>query len=126
MIYSDSIPAMSEYVGVLISFLFAGLVAGGFLLLASVLGPKNPSAVKSEPFECGEEPFQLPAGRFSVKFYLVGMLFLLFDVELVFLFPWAVVFRELGLFGFLEMLVFIGIVVVGFVYAWKKGALEWE
>lgn len=117
---------MEEYLGVLISFLIAGLVAGGFLLLSSLLGPKRPTVSKQEPFECGLAPFQLPAGRMPVKFYLVGMLFLLFDVELVFLFPWAVVFRQLGLFGFIEMLVFLGVVLTAFVYAWKKGALDWD
>ncbi len=117
---------MGEYLGIFITFLLAGLVAGGFLLLASTLGPKRPSPAKSEPFECGEEPFRLPSGRLSVKFYLVGMLFILFDVELVFLFPWAVVYRSLGLFGFLEMFAFLGVVVIGFLYAWKKGALEWQ
>ncbi len=126
MLYSQSTPVMNEYLGVFISLVFAALVAGGFLLLAALLGPKKPSAAKSEPFECGKPPFHLPAGRFPVKFYLVAMLFLLFDVELVFLFPWAVVYRQLGWFGFLEVLVFLGIVVIGFVYAWKKGALDWE
>jgi NADH-quinone oxidoreductase subunit A len=116
---------MQEYIGILIMFLFAGLIGAAFLVLSATLGPKAPSPVKSEPFECGETPFALPSGRFSVKFYLVGMLFILFDVELVFLFPWAVVYRHLGLYGFLEMLVFLGIVVIGFVYAWKKGALDW-
>ncbi len=117
---------MNEYLGILITFILSAGVAGGFLLLASLLGPKNPSAAKSEPFECGETPFQLPSGRFSVKFYLVAMLFILFDVELVFLFPWAVVYRHLGWVGFLEMAVFVGMVGVGFLYAWKKGALEWQ
>jgi len=117
---------MNEYLGVLITFAIAGLIGVAFLVLASILGPKRPSPAKSEPFECGEKPFELPSGRNTIKFYLVGMLFILFDVELVFLFPWAVVSRQLGLFGFLEMLLFLGIVVVGFIYAWKKGALEWE
>ena len=116
----------TEYLGILIMFLLAAGIGGAFLLLASTLGPKRPSPAKAEPFECGKEPFGLPAGRFSVKFYLVAMLFILFDVELVFLFPWAVVYRTLGLYGFLEMLVFIGIVALGFIYAWKKGALEWQ
>ena len=117
---------MQEYLGIFIAFILAGLIGAAFLLLASTLGPKRPSPAKSEPFECGEKPFELPSGRFAVKFYLVGMLFILFDVEVVFLFPWAVVFREMGLAGFLEMAAFLGILVVGFVYAWKKGALEWE
>ena len=117
---------MIEYIGIGIAFVLAGVVAGGFLLLASTLGPKRPSPAKSEPFECGEGPYQLPSGRMSVKFYLVAMLFILFDVELVFLFPWAVVYRTLGLTALLEMSIFLGIVAVGFVYAWRKGALEWQ
>ncbi len=118
--------SMSEYLGLLVMFVLAAGLGIAFIVLASVLGPKKPSPAKSEPFECGQEPFRLPSGRFSVKFYLVAMLFILFDVEVVFLFPWAVVYRHLGLYGFLEMAVFLGIVAVGFVYAWKKGALEWQ
>ena len=117
---------MQEYIGILIVFLLAAAIAGGFILLTSVLGPKKPSAAKQEPFECGQAPITRPGGRFPVKFYLIAMLFILFDIELVFLFPWAVVFRQLGLMGYLEMLLFLGVVVLGFVYAWKKGALEWE
>ena len=117
---------MTEYLGILITFILAGLVAGAFLFLASILGPKRPSAAKNEPFECGKSPFALPAGRLPVKFYLVGMLFILFDIELVFLFPWAVVARGLGWTGFIEMAIFLGVVVLGFLYAWKKGALEWQ
>ena len=117
---------MSEYLGIVITFILAGGIGAAFIFLATVLGPKKPSPAKMETFECGEKPFALPSGHFSVKFYLVGMLFILFDVELIFLFPWAVVYRSLGLFGFFEMLLFLGIVAVGFVYAWKKGALQWE
>ena len=117
---------MSEYLGILITFAIAALIGTAFIVLASTLGPKKPSPAKSEPFECGEKPFELPSGHFAVKFYLVGMLFILFDVELVFLFPWAVVYRKLGIPGLIEMLGFLGIVVVGFIYALKKGALEWE
>ena len=117
---------MNEYLGLVIAFILAGGIGAAFLLLASTLGPKRPSPAKSEPFECGEKPFELPSGRFAVKFYLVGMLFILFDVEVVFLFPWAVVFREMGLAGFLEMAFFLAIVVAGFVYAWKQGALEFK
>ena len=117
---------MTEYLGILISFALAALVAGAFLVGASVLGPKRPSAAKAEPFECGKEPLALPAGRLPIKFYLVGMLFILFDIELVFLFPWAVVCRKLGLLGFVEMAVFLGMVILAFVYALQKGALEWQ
>ena len=117
---------MSEYLGLLVMFALSAGLGGVFILLSQTLGPKKPTPAKNEPFECGETPFQLPSGRFSIHFYLVGMLFILFDVEMVFLFPWAVVFRELGLYGFFEMAVFLGIVAVGFIYAWKKGALEWQ
>ena len=117
---------MIEYIGVLMMFVMAALLGGAFLLLASTLGPKKPTPAKMEPFECGKEPFELPSGRLAVKYYLVGMLFILFDVELVFLFPWAVVYRTLGMFGFIEMAIFLGIVILGFIYAWKKGALEWQ
>ena len=117
---------MNEYFGILICFVLAALVGIAFLVLASLLGPKRPSPAKSEPFECGQAPLALPSGRLNVKFYLVAMLFILFDVELVFLFPWAVVYRSLGWPAFIEMAVFLGIVILGFVYAWKKGALEWQ
>ena len=112
--------------GILITFLFAAALAGLFILLASTLGPKKPNLRKSEPFECGKEPFSLPEGRLPVRFYLVAMLFVLFDVELVFFFPWAVVYRQLGIFGFVEMVVFLFFLVLGFLYAWKKGALEFK
>ena len=112
--------------GILITFIFAAGIAGLFIFLASTLGPKKPNPVKAEPFECGESPFSLPEGRLPVRFYLVAMLFVLFDVELVFLFPWAVVYRELGFPGLLEMVVFLFFLGLGFLYAWKKGALEFK
>ena len=117
---------MGEYLGIVIAFVLAGALAGTFILLASVLGPKKPSTVKSEPFECGETPFSLPGGRISVKFYLTAILFMLFDVELVFLYPWAVVYRGLGASGLVEVVIFLGILMVGFFYAWDNGALEWQ
>ena len=116
---------MSEYIGIVIFFALSGTVTGAFILLASVLGPKKPSVVKSEPFECGEIPFSLPIGHLSIKFYLVAILFILFDVELVFLYPWAVVYRGLGTSGLAEMVIFLGVLMVGFFYAWDNGALEW-
>ena len=117
---------MTEYVGIVVTFVLAGTLAGAFILLASLLGPKKPSTVKSEPFECGEVPFSLPVGPLSIKFYLIAILFILFDVELVFLYPWAVVFRALGAWGLVEMVIFLGILMVGFFYAWDNGALEWR
>ena len=117
---------MSEYLGIAVGFVVAGGIAGLMVVLASTLGKKKPSAVKSEPFECGKDPFSLPGGKMTVKFYLTAILFILFDVELVFLYPWAVVYRQLGMVGLVEMGVFLGILMVGYVYAWDNGALEWK
>ena len=91
-----------------------------------LLGMKKPRPEKLVPYECGMQPVGTARDRFSVKFYLIAMLFLLFDIEAVFLFPWAVVYRELKLFGFFEMLLFIAAILAGYIYIWKKGALEWE
>ncbi len=107
-------------------FVFAGGVSALFILLAEKLGPRNPNAAKNTPFECGEKPFSQPLGRYSVSFYLAGMLFVLFDVEMIFFFPWAVLYRKLGVFGFFEMMFFVMLLVLGFVYAWRKGALEFK
>ena len=117
---------MLEYVAIIFAFLFSLALAGLLLTLPKFLSPKVPSEAKSKTFECGKEPFSLPGGQMPVHFYILAMLFIVFDVELVFLFPWAVTFRELGVFGLLEMAVFLGFVILGYWYAWKKGALEWE
>ncbi len=117
---------MSEYIGIAVSFLLAGGIAGAMVVLASTLGKKKPSPVKSAPFECGQSPFGAPGGKLAIKFYLTAILFILFDVELVFLYPWAVVYRALGFLGLAEMGVFLGVLMVGFVYAWDNGALEWQ
>jgi NADH-quinone oxidoreductase subunit A len=117
---------MIEYAGIL---LLAVLTAGValFMLFANALfGPKRPNPVKAQPFECGKEPIALPAGRLPVHFYVAAMLFVVFDVELVFLFPWALLAREHGWFGLLEMGFFLAIVVAGFIYAWKQRALEFR
>ncbi len=114
------------YVAVLVSFVLAGLVAGVLLGAGALLRPFRPSAVKSEAFECGN-PASGPAwGRFSVKFYLTAILFIVFDVEVVFMYPWAATFRTLGMFGFVEMLVFVLVLTLGLVFVWRKGALEWD
>jgi len=117
---------MHEYLGIVVAFVLAGGFVAVNIILASTLGPKKPSAVKSEPFECGQVPFALPIGHLSVKFYLTAILFILFDVELVFLYPWAVVYRTLGGSGLLEMVIFLAVLMVGFFYAWDNGALEWH
>ncbi len=115
---------MIEYGAIAILFLLSAGIAGLFIFLTSILGPRKRTPVKAEPFECGEDPISLPRGQRSVRFYIVGMLFILFDIELVFLFPWAVLYKELGLLGFFEMALFILILMVGYLYAWKKGALD--
>lgn len=105
------------------------LVAIGFaivtLLIARLVFPQRRNRVKLEPYECGIEPITDARDRYSIRYYLIAMLFVIFDVETVFLFPWAVVMDRLLLFGFIEMLVFLFILIVGYAYAWKKGALEW-
>ena len=117
---------MIEYLGIIFAFLFSLAVAALLLAIPKVLSPKVPSEIKSRPFECGKEPFSLPGGHMPVHFYIVAMLFIVFDVEMVFLFPWAVLFRKLGVFGLTEMAVFLGFVILGFAYVWKKRALEWD
>lgn len=117
---------MLEYAGILFLALFAAVIVGGMMILPSLLGPRRPNPAKAEPFECGVQPLTLPQGRFNVKFYILAMLFIVFDVELVFLFPWAVLLRELGWFGVIEMGLFLLFIVAGFIYVWRKGALEWE
>ena len=114
------------YIGIAVCFALAGVITGAMVVLASTLGKKKPSAVKSEPFECGKNPFALPGGKLAIKFYLTAILFILFDVELIFLYPWAVVYRQLGMLGLVEMGVFLGILMVGYVYAWDNGALKWQ
>jgi NADH-quinone oxidoreductase subunit A len=117
---------MSEYIGIVVAFVIAGAFAAANVWLASVLGPKRPSRVKSEAFECGRAPLSSPIGRLSIKFYLTAILFILFDVELVFLYPWAVVYGALGGWGLTTMAIFLGVLMVGFFYAWDNGALEWQ
>ena len=110
--------------------LFFLILVSGFAVVSvigsMILGMRKPTPAKAAPYECGMQPVGTARERFSVKFYLVAMLFLLFDIEAVFLFPWAVVYRDLKLFGFFEMVLFIAVVLAGYVYVWKKGALEWE
>jgi NADH-quinone oxidoreductase subunit A len=117
---------MSEYVGIVVTFLLAGTLVVAFIALASTLGPRKPSAAKSVPFECGQDPLELPIGRLAIKFYLTAILFILFDVELVFLYPLAVVFRDLGTLALVEIGIFLGVLMAGFFYAWDNGALEWQ
>lgn len=115
----------ARYIPLLIHLIIAFLVATAIVVLSALLGKHRPSKVKLQAYECGMTPTGDARERFSVKFYLVGMLFILFDVEAVFMYPWAVVYRELKMFGFWEMLIYIGIILVGFWYVWKKGVLDW-
>jgi NADH-quinone oxidoreductase subunit A len=116
----------ARYLPLLIHFLLALGLAGVIVGLSELLGPHRFSRVKMQPYECGITPVGDARQRFSVKFYLVAMLFILFDVEAVFLYPWAIIYKDLKMFGFWEMLVYIGIILVGFFYIWKKGALDWN
>ncbi|MEK6607538.1 MAG: NADH-quinone oxidoreductase subunit A [Myxococcota bacterium] len=100
-------------------------LAGGIIVLKSLLGPRRPNAAKGEPFECGSEPIGPPRVRIGVKFYQVAILFLVFDLEVAFFYPWAVVFRDLGWYGLHAMLVFFAILLVALFYVWQKGALDW-
>jgi NADH-quinone oxidoreductase subunit A len=118
--YSDT------YFPVLVQITLAVVVAGALVALSYFIGKRVKDRVKDSPYECGIAPTGSARERFSVKFYLVGIVFILFDIEAVFLYPWAVVYRELKMFAFVEMLLFIVLVLVGFFYVWKKGALDWS
>lgn len=117
---------LGAYLPIIILVVIAILFGLGSLIFSSLIGQKKPSPVKLQPYECGCEPVGSARERFSVKFYLIAMLFILFDIEAVFLYPWAVIFKKLKMFGLVEMGVFIVILLVGYIYVWKKGALEWE
>jgi len=117
---------LESYLPILILIAIALIFALASVTLSGVIGMRKPTAVKLAPYECGMPPVGTARERFSVKFYIIAMLFILFDIEAVFLYPWAVMFKRLGLFGFVEMGVFIAILLVGYAYVWKKGALEWE
>ena len=117
---------LAEYFPVLL-FILVGLGVGvAPMVLGKLLAPNKPDPEKLSPYECGFEAFEDARMKFDVRYYLVAILFILFDLEIAFLFPWAIVLQDIGWFGFISMLIFLGILVVGFIYEWKKGALEWE
>jgi NADH-quinone oxidoreductase subunit A len=116
----------ARYLPILIHLCFAGALAVAIVVLSLLLGKHRPTRAKMQPYECGITPVGDARQRFSVNFYLVAMLFILFDVEAIFLYPWAVIFHDLKLFGFFEMLVYILVVLAGFFYIWKKGVLDWN
>ena len=117
--YSGMFPVLALFV-----------IAVGFgaatILLSSLLGPRRPHKVKEQAYECGIDPVGTARLRFSVKYYIIAMLFILFDIEAIFLYPWAVMFKQLKLFGLIEMFVFLGFLVIGYIYLWRRGALEWD
>lgn len=117
---------LAEYLPILI-FLGVAIGLAGLILLASfVIARQRPDTEKLSPYECGFAPFEDARSRFDVRFYLVAILFIIFDLEVAFLFPWAVALGDIGLFGFWSMMVFLAVLTIGFIYEWKKGALEWE
>jgi len=117
---------LENYLPILL-FILVGLAFGVVPIMAGkLLAPNKPDSEKLSPYECGFEAFEDARMKFDVRYYLVAILFILFDLEIAFLFPWAVVLEEIGLFGFVAMVIFLGILVVGFIYEWAKGALEWE
>jgi NADH-quinone oxidoreductase subunit A len=121
---------LENYLPILL-FVLVGLAVGVVPMslgggISRLLGVHRPDSEKLSPYECGFEAFEDARMKFDVRYYLVAILFILFDLEIAFLFPWAVVLDEIGLFGFVSMMIFLGILVVGFIYEWKKGALEWE
>lgn len=115
-----------RYLPLLMHIVVVLVIAGAIVTLSWFIGQHKANRAKMSPYECGVQPIGDVKQRFSVKFYLVAMMFILFDVEAVFLYPWAILLRELKMFGFWEMLVYIGIVLVGFIYVWKKGVIDWN
>ena len=117
---------LGTYLPIMLLILIAIAFGLGSVVFSSLIGQKKYSKVKMAPYECGCEPIGTAHERFPIKFYLIAMLFILFDIEAVFLYPWAVLYKKLGLFGLVEMGLFVVILFVGYIYVWKKGALEWE
>lgn len=117
---------LTDYFPILLFLAVALLVGVGPLALGFFIGSRRPDPQKNSPYECGFEAFEDARMKFDVRYYLVAILFILFDLEIAFLFPWAVVLKEIGVFGLGAMIIFLAVLVVGFIYEWKKGALEWE
>ena len=117
---------LAEYLPTLLFLIVATGIGVALIVIGNILGPKRPNAEKLSPYECGFAAFEDARMQFDVRYYLVAILFIVFDLEIAFIFPWALVFRDLQVFGLVEMGVFLALLVIGFVYVWKKGALEWE
>jgi NADH-quinone oxidoreductase subunit A len=117
---------IESYLPVLVILLLSAFIGAAIIVLSTVLAKRNPTPIKLMPYECGMDPIGGARQRFSVKFFIIGMLFIVFDIELIFLFPWAKIYDKLMFFGFIEMLVFVVVLLAGLIYVWKKGALQWE
>lgn len=117
---------LDNYLPVLIFIIIGALVGVAAIGVGFLAAPRRPDSQKLSPYECGFEAFENSRMKFDVRYYLVAILFIIFDLEIAFLFPWAVALKEIGMFGFLAMVVFLTILVIGFIYEWKKGALQWE
>ncbi|MFN9708208.1 MAG: NADH-quinone oxidoreductase subunit A [Burkholderiales bacterium] len=118
--------SLTEYLPIILFMLIGVAVGVAPQVIGLIMGPRRPDAAKNSPYECGFEAFEDARMKFDVRYYLVAILFILFDLEIAFLFPWAVALKEIGTTGFVAMMIFLGILVVGFIYEWKKGALDWE
>ena len=115
-----------EYLPIFIFLVFALIFAGIMLGIGFTFGPHNPDAEKNSPYECGFEAFEDSRMKFDIRYYLVAILFIIFDLEIAFLFPWAIVIHDVGMYGLISMAIFLFILIIGFIYEWKKGALEWD
>ena len=121
-----SLDFLNNYLTIIIFLAIALILSLGFLILNFAFSPKNPDPEKLSAYECGFEPFNDSRMEFDIRFYLVSILFIIFDLEIAFLFPWAITLGNIGLFGFFSMMLFLFILTIGFIYEWKKGALDWE
>ena len=117
---------LAEYLPTLLFLFVATGIGIALLIIGNLLGPKRPTAEKLSPYECGFAPFEETRMQFDIRYYLVAIQFIIFDLEIIFIVPWATVFRQLGVLGLIEMGIFVGMLLLGFIYVWKKGALEWE
>ena len=117
---------LNDYLPIILFLVIALILSAGFILINFLLSPNNPDPEKLSAYECGFEPFNDSRMEFDVRFYLVAILFIIFDLEIAFLFPWAISLGAIGIFGFVSMMIFLFILTIGFIYEWKKGALDWE
>ncbi|MGV8931387.1 MAG: NADH-quinone oxidoreductase subunit A [Luteimonas sp.] len=117
---------LAEYLPTLLFLFVATGIGIALLVIGNLLGPKRPTSEKLSPYECGFAPFEETRMQFDIRYYLIAIQFIIFDLEIIFIVPWATVFRDLGVLGLIEMGIFVGMLLLGFIYVWKKGALEWE